>query len=131
MNLPLGSTIEEILIYGTITIILLVCGLYVVLYLRKTLKTNEEVTQDEQLLRFSKMFEGGEISKDEYRLIKMRFARTMQEQDQVERPSQVGGGGSGQSIPVLSHGQKSRKQTENQLDRNKMLRSLLGETEED
>lgn len=120
------NRLESLLILGTVCAILLVCGIFVILHIRKTLLAPDTTTNDEQLLQFSQMYDEGELSKEEYRLIKLRFARVMKEQEQ--RMGVVS------AVPVAAAPPPSRKKTKKKKnkesgkteeDREKMLRSLL------
>lgn len=75
------SPYEALVFRGTIFAILLVCGIYFVLKIRRGVHTPDVPSTDEQLLVFSKYHEKGALSKEEYGQVKRHFADVFQEED--------------------------------------------------
>ncbi len=83
------TTLESILVLCTIFAILLAIGIYLILYIRKSTKNDGKITNDELLLRFSKLYDEGKLTKEEYRQIKLQFAQKLKEEQIVASRQQT------------------------------------------
>lgn len=116
------NNLEELLVWGTIFIILFVIGIYLILNIRKSIKNDNRITNDELLLRFSKLYDEGKLTKEEYRQIKLQFAQKLKE----ERLGSYANQGTAAPFPSHKKGRKKKKKKRSESqDTAALLQSLL------
>ncbi|MDO5566166.1 MAG: hypothetical protein Q4G59_05870 [Planctomycetia bacterium] len=115
------TTLESTLIACTIFAILLAIGIYLILYIRKSVKSDGKITNDELLLRFSKLYDEGKITKEEYRQIKLQFAQKLKEEQILASQQQT----MDDSRVKKSRKKKKKRGTDSQDTNDALLRSLL------
>ncbi|MDO5552406.1 MAG: hypothetical protein Q4G68_01470 [Planctomycetia bacterium] len=76
---------EELIVLGTIFVILLAIGIYFILGIRRKIKNPEKITADDLLLRFSQLYDAGLLTREEYRLVKMRLASKLGQFSDLQR----------------------------------------------
>lgn len=118
------NNLEELLVLGTIFVILFVVGIYLILNIRKSAKNDEQISNDELLLRFSKLYDEGKLTKEEYRQIKLRFAEKLKQEQKQPRSVK----GNSEAAP-RKKSKKKRKKKVPQTDTSAILQSLLDDSQ--
>ncbi len=108
------KTIEETIIQLTIAAVLFVVGLYIILKIRKNMLKHALETNDIRLNEFRRMYDAGELSKEEYRAIKLFLADSLTGSETESRSSQV---------PL------KQKKTGQESSREEILKNLLDSEE--